>query len=388
MRRLLGLLLPLLIAVFVAAVAETHPGFGLSGSRLVVSAAASAFVLGAIAVSVTIGRVLSSGSLSADEPSRPAGRAYPVACSAMLLGALVLLCAQPSGPGADGMFCGVLLFAWLLPSRTALPVLVTAFVILALFIGLSSQGIAGFAAFIALAAFCAAMFLADRLRRANVQAERLLVELERSRAAEARATVLAERQRLAREMHDVLAHSLSGLLLQLEGARMLAVEDPGDPRLPEAIDRAHHLGKSGLEEARQAIGMLRDDELPGPGRLADLAAQFQADRGIPCKLLLTGDQHELDPEAGLALYRVAEEALTNIIKHAHPEAVDIHLDYRPNSTQLTVEDHATTAHGAAPASPGGGYGLTGMRERAELLGGTLTAEATANGFRVELDVPS
>ena len=71
-------------------------------------------------------------------------------------------------------------------------------------------------------------------------------------------------------MHDVLAHSLSGLMLQLEGARMLAADDPGDPRLPGIIERAHHLGKSGLDEARRAIGMQRDDELPGPERLADL----------------------------------------------------------------------------------------------------------------------
>jgi signal transduction histidine kinase len=75
-------------------------------------------------------------------------------------------------------------------------------------------------------------------------------------------------------MHDVLAHSLSGLLLQLEGARMLAAGNPADPRIPDAIDRAHHLGRTGLAEARRAIGMLRDDDLPGPDRLEELAAQF------------------------------------------------------------------------------------------------------------------
>ena len=123
------------------------------------------------------------------------------------------------------------------------------------------------------------------------------MELEQSRAAEARAAGLAERQRLAREMHDVLAHSLSGLLLQLEGARMLAAENPADPRLPEAIDRAHHLGKTGLEEARRAIGMLRDEELPGPDRLAGLVEQFEEDRGIPCRLIVSGEPHDLGSEA-------------------------------------------------------------------------------------------
>src|SRR6202035_2212841 len=100
--------------------------------------------------------------------------------------------------------------------------------------------------------------------QAKQQAERLLTELQETRAAQAQAARLAERQRLAREMHDVLAHSLSGLMLQLEGARMLAAGDPGDPRLPGIIEHAHALGKSGLDEARRAIGVLRDDVLPGP----------------------------------------------------------------------------------------------------------------------------
>ena len=142
----------------------------------------------------------------------------------------------------------------------------------------------------AFAAFFGMLYLAFRLAEANKQAERLLAELKESQAAQARATGLAERQRLAREMHDVLAHSLSGLMLQLEGARMLAAEDPEDPRLPQAIDRAHQLGKTGLEEARRAIGMLRDDELPGPERLAGLAAQFQDDLGIPCRLTISGSR--------------------------------------------------------------------------------------------------
>ena len=77
----------------------------------------------------------------------------------------------------------------------------------------------------------------------------------------------------------MLAHSLSGLMLQLEGARMLAADNPADPRLHQAVDRAHHLAKSGLDEARRAIGMLRDDDLPGPELLPGLAAQFEQDTG-------------------------------------------------------------------------------------------------------------
>jgi signal transduction histidine kinase len=133
--------------------------------------------------------------------------------------------------------------------------------------------------------------------------------------------------------------------------------------------------------------MLRDDELPGPERLAGLAAQFEEVRGIPCQFTVFGEERKLSSEARLALYRVAQEALTNIAKHAHPQRVDLYLAYEPSITRLVIEDFAT-ANGTRPPPTGdGGYGLTGMRERAELLGGTLTTEATSSGFRVELDVP-
>jgi signal transduction histidine kinase len=222
---------------------------------------------------------------------------------------------------------------------------------------------------------------------------------EQAERMERRAVTLAERQRLAREMHDVLAHSLSGLMLQLEGARLLAKENPADPRLPEIIERAHHLGKTGLAEARRAIGMLRDDELPGPEQLGALVDQFQRDSGIPCELAVSGSAHELDSEARLAVYRVAQEALTNVRKHAHPQRVDIRLVYAADRTCLTVEDFGANGRqqdGTAAVAPapsavrnsGGGYGLTGMRERAELLGGSLTATSTGTGFRVELQVPA
>jgi signal transduction histidine kinase len=166
---------------------------------------------------------------------------------------------------------------------------------------------------------------------------------------------------------------------------MLAAGDPGDPRLPGAIDRAHQLGRTGLTEARRAIGMLRDDDLPGPESLAGLAAQFQPDRGVPCRFAVSGDEYPLSSETRLALYRVAQEALTNVAKHARAERVEMRLAYEPAGVRLTVEDFAT---GGPPSTETeAGYGLTGMRERAELLGGTLTAGRTPTGFRVELDVP-
>jgi signal transduction histidine kinase len=201
------------------------------------------------------------------------------------------------------------------------------------------------------------------------------------------ATLLAERQRVAREMHDVLAHSLSGLLLHVESARLLAEHDPADPRLLVALDRANQLAHSGLDEARQAIGMLRDDELPGARSLSTVVDGFQADTGIPCEFEVSGTERPIGPSVGLAVYRVGQEALTNIRKHASPQRVRVHLDYAPHGVRLTVEDIGLPSDRVATVE-GGGYGLSGMRERAELLDGHLTAHATGTGFEVDLWIPT
>ena len=118
------------------------------------------------------------------------------------------------------------------------------------------------------------------MQEAHEQTARLLAELEQSRRSQEEAAALRERSRIAREIHDVLAHSLSGLMLQLEGARMLAATPNANGQLPAALDRAHHLAHAGLEEARRAIGALRDDDLPGPERLERLTAEFSRDSSI------------------------------------------------------------------------------------------------------------
>jgi signal transduction histidine kinase len=214
-------------------------------------------------------------------------------------------------------------------------------------------------------------------------------ELKASRAAEAQAAAAAERGRLAREMHDVLAHSLSALALQLETARLLARDRGVDDDITQAIDRAHHLAASGLDEARRAIAAQRGDELPGPERIGALADAFKEQSGLPVALEVRGEPRELPPDARLAVYRTAQEALTNVRRHATAERVDVRLDYSPDSTVLVVEDHAVPGS-PPPAEIGlnGGYGLTGMRERAELLGGELLALPTPTGFRVELRLPA
>jgi signal transduction histidine kinase len=237
--------------------------------------------------------------------------------------------------------------------------------------------------------------LAGRAREDKDRAETLLAELEESRDAEARAVALNERGRIAREMHDVLAHSLSALAVQLEGARLLARDRGADPLLVDTIEKAHHLAAGGLDEARRAIDALRGEDLPGPGRLAGLVESFGQQAGIETTFDVSGHARELSSEARLALYRTAQEALTNVRKHAHPDRVDLRLRYGEEGTSLVVEDHGSSngfdAAAAAPgslAASGGGYGLSGMRERAELLGGRLVAAATDDGFRVELWLPA
>ena len=191
-------------------------------------------------------------------------------------------------------------------------------------------------------------------------------------------------------MHDVLAHSLSALAIQLELARVLTHRRGADAEITASVDRAHDLATSGLDEARRAIGALRGDELPGPERLQALADAFAEHGTARCELRTQGDPRELPSEARLAVYRTAQEALTNIRKHAVPERVELVLAYEPGGTSLRVQDHGAGVPVAvgAGALPGGGYGLTGMRERAELLGGRLEAGPTDDGFSVHLWLPA
>jgi signal transduction histidine kinase len=215
-------------------------------------------------------------------------------------------------------------------------------------------------------------------------------QLQASQQAEARAAAEAERGRISREMHDVLAHSLSALALQLESARLLARDRDTDPDVTRALDQAHHLAAGGLDEARRAIAAARGDKLPGPERLGELTGAFEEQSGIPATFSVDGDAHELPPDASLAIYRTAQEALTNVRRHATPERVELRLTYSGDGTALRVEDFLAPGTPPPPALPtaGGGFGLNGLRERAELLGGRLSATPTASGFRVELWLPA
>jgi signal transduction histidine kinase len=321
--------------------------------------------------------------------THPGSALQPAVLLVAVVSAAALIDLQGNSAAFLGVFPAVCLAALVLPARvSALIAGMAAGAVSAAWLANGRAPIAGIVLndFGILAFFLLSLF-ARRLRESNQRAELLLAELEQTRAAQAQAAALGERQRLAREMHDVLAHSLSGLVLNLETARLLAGHCGADPLVGDAIDRAHRLAKTGLEEARHAIGMLRDDALPGPERLAVLAAEFAGDTGVPCQVAVTGDGRDLGTDGRLTLYRVAQEALTNIRKHARADRVEVCLAYEPAGTRLTIEDFDRCGERPAPAD-GTGYGLTGMSERAELLGGTLTAGPTDGGFLVELWVPA
>ena len=234
-----------------------------------------------------------------------------------------------------------------------------------------------------------------RARAAQARAEDLLAQLRASQAAQAEAAALGERTRLAREIHDILAHSLSGLVLALDIAEVLGRRGGDDPEsltaILDQVTRAQRIAREGLAETRRAVSALRGGELPGPALLGRLVRETSEATGIEAELTVAGDQRPLSPEVGLALYRTAQEALINTAKYAgRGGRAQLRLGYDADAVQLTVED--TRPPGAAPPAPSGltfgGYGLTGMRERAELLGGTLTAGPTGQGFLVVLRLPT
>jgi signal transduction histidine kinase len=229
-------------------------------------------------------------------------------------------------------------------------------------------------------------------RQSQEQTELLLAELEDARDAQAQAAAATERGRIAGELHDVLAHSLSGASIQLQGARLLAEQQRSDRRLREAIDRAGELVRDGLDDARRAVGALRGDQLPTVEQLAGLIERFRTDTAVAVTLSVEGDARPLPPEASLALYRGAQEALTNVARYAPGAATSVVLRYDADRITLSVEDRTDASGAAAEPSPppvsGGGHGLSGMRERVERAGGHMEAGPSERGWRVSLEVPA
>lgn len=229
-------------------------------------------------------------------------------------------------------------------------------------------------------------------QRAREEAEELTIQLEKANhqlanyavQAEELATI-QERNRLAREIHDNLGHYLTVVNVQIEAARAVMAQEP--ERAQDALAKAQKLTKDGLTAVRQSVAALR--ESPTDNRTLCDAIQILVEEtrssGLVVEFQVLGERHSLDPQTKLTLYRVAQEGLTNVRKHARASRVDVVLDYsRPQIVRLSVQDNGV----GKSAVVGDGFGLIGMRERVQMLGGRLTIESdTGKGFGLETAVP-
>lgn len=215
-------------------------------------------------------------------------------------------------------------------------------------------------------------------------------QLRAAHEALAREAVLQERHRIAREVHDVIAHSLTVTMMHLTAARMAVQRDPEEAT--SILEDAEGLGRQSLTDIRRTVGLLRDEssvavEPPQPDAhdLDRLLTEYRA-AGMDISAELDADLSELPPSAGLAVYRIVQESITNAGKHAPGAAVHVSLRRDDGMVDLRIRNGAGE-RGAGEDSAGAGMGIVGMRERAALLGGTLRAGADGEGWRVHCRFP-
>ncbi len=234
----------------------------------------------------------------------------------------------------------------------------------------------------------AAFALRRRAERASVLEARA-DRLAREREERARAAVVAERARIARDLHDVIAHSVSVMTIQGGAARLLLDQDVR--RAHEPLLVVEETGHQAMAELRRLLGIVHAEEgaqtlTPQPG-LVDLGSLVQQVRraGLPVALAVDGAPHALAPGMGLAAYRIVQEALTNVLKHAGSARAWVTVRYEPDALVLEIADDG---RGVQSADADGGHGLVGMRERVGLYGGELVAGPHAGGgFAVRARLP-
>ena len=233
--------------------------------------------------------------------------------------------------------------------------------------------------------------LRDRRRHASQLAE-LAYQLELARDENARAAVAGERTRIARELHDVVAHSVSVMVVQAGAAEEVLGADPGKAREP--LRSVQDTGRQALIEMRRLLGVLRTDDggaalAPQPGlhQVSALAAHVR-EAGVAVELRVEGARDEVPAGVDLAAYRIVQEALTNVLKHAGASHAVVRVGYRPDAIELEVLDDGHGPLGSDHDGTGPGQGLIGMRERASLYGGLVEAQPrTGGGFAVRARLP-
>jgi signal transduction histidine kinase len=233
-----------------------------------------------------------------------------------------------------------------------------------------------------------AWFIADSVAARRRYQAGLAAQAERERTVEVR----EERVRIAREMHDVVAHALAVITVQAGVGRCLAGKRPEEASA--ALGSIETISRTAQDELRVVLGLLRDEEA-GTAPLAptprlidvkDLADTVRAS-GIRVELRMEGTDRQLSPSLELSVYRVMQEALTNIVKHAPGAQAVAELTVSPGKVLLDVRDDGGPGGGAPRADVGTGHGIVGMRERIGAFGGWLVAGPTAGGFQVTAEVP-
>jgi signal transduction histidine kinase len=218
-------------------------------------------------------------------------------------------------------------------------------------------------------------------------------QADRERELLAVKAVADERVRIARELHDVVAHNVSLMVVQ---AQALEATSASDPKQRTALRQLAGLGREALSEMHRMLGVLRLEETGGAERepqpgVRELEALMgrTAQAGIDARLVVDGEARELPPAVDLSTYRIVQEALTNVIKHARAQHVTVTLTYGPQELRVTVvDDGAGSPEGNNGVSDG--HGLVGMRERVAMFGGRLDAGARrdARGYRVDALLPT
>jgi signal transduction histidine kinase len=230
-------------------------------------------------------------------------------------------------------------------------------------------------------------------RRQAEQSAALVTQMEQLRAEQRRAAVLDERTRIAREIHDVLAHSLGALGIQLQAMRAVLSNDDDTGRALSLLDQAQRMAKDGLVETRRAVHALRVGTAGLDEELAALVDTHRSRHHARVSFGVGGQPRPLPPEATVALIRTAQEALVNTAKHAPAQPVDIGLHYGEDGVQMIISNplppcgHNSPGPGTAFATVNGGYGLKGMRERLLLIGGSLSAASGDGHWTVTAQVP-
>jgi signal transduction histidine kinase len=240
---------------------------------------------------------------------------------------------------------------------------------------------------VAAGAWLAAFALQRRTRR-SVELEERAVGLEREREERERVAVAEERRRIARDLHDVVAHSVSVMTVQAGAARLLLAEEPERARSP--LLSVEETGRQALADMRRLLGILREEEVgaalaPQPG-LARLDALLEQARqaGLPVEITIEGERRALSAGIDLTAYRIVQEALTNARKHARPAHAHVTIRYTRDALDLEISNDGQPARNGQ----GPGHGLVGMRERVALYGGQLDATPRPEGgYTVRAHLP-